>query len=264
MSFIEIEKREYKHNFNMSAFQSHDFYELYFLLSGSREVFIENKLFILQKNSICIIPPYHIHKTEGSAYSRINLYISKEYLTKDELSFLEKLSQNFAFFLEQKQIDFINSLLTEGALINISDYKHRTNVLISFAKTAIAYLSTQSLKPLSDTASTPKKSFTNTTILKIASYINENYQKKISLESLSNQFFISKNTLCKWFRQSMNSSITQYIIYVRLNKAKLYLSTTNKSLEKISELCGFPSANYFSLIFKKHLGMSPQNYRKKR
>ena len=94
-------------------------------------------------------------------------------------------------------------------------------------------------------------------------HINENYQKKISLESLSNQFFVSKNTLCKWFRQSMNSSINQYVTCVRLNKAKLYLSTTNKSIEKISELCGFPSANYFSLIFKKHLGMSPQNYRKK-
>ena len=113
MSFIEIEKREQKHSFNMSDFQSHDFYELYFLLSGTREVFIENKLFNLQKNSICVIPPYYIHKTEGSAYSRINLYISKDYLSETELSFLEKLSQNLAFLLEQKQVDFITSLLVE-------------------------------------------------------------------------------------------------------------------------------------------------------
>lgn len=263
MSFVEIEKREKNHNFNMSDFQSHDFYELYLLISGTREVFIENKLFIMQNNSICIIPPYYIHKTEGSAYSRINLYISKEYLTESELLILDKLSQYLAFSLNQKQMDFIYSLLIEGSSVDISDNKLRTNLLLSLSKATITYLGAQALQPLLDTATLPKKNAPNITVLKIVSYINDNYQKKITLDSLSKQFFISKNTLCKWFKQSMNSSIVQYVIYVRINKAKLYLSSTNKSMEKISELCGFPTANYFSLIFKKHLGTSPQNYRKK-
>jgi transcriptional regulator GlxA family with amidase domain len=44
----------------------------------------------------------------------------------------------------------------------------------------------------------------------------------------------------------------------------MYLSSSDYSMEKIAELCGFPSANYFGLIFKKHYGISPLNYRKKR
>lgn len=263
MNFIEIEKREQKQDYNMSDFQSHDFYEVYVLLSGTREVFIENKLFILPKNSICIIPPYHIHKTEGSSYSRINLYFSKELLSDTELAILNKLSQNLAYSLTQKQMDFIYSILNEGANIDISDNKLRNNFLSSCAKITISYLSTQFLLPLLSGSSTTNRNYASSTILKIISFINENYQNDITLESLSKQFFISKNTLCKRFKQAMNCSVGQYIVYVRLNKAKMYLSSSSKNMEKIAELCGFPSANYFSLIFKKHFGISPKNYRKK-
>ncbi len=263
MSYVEIEKREQLNNYNMSSFQSHDFYELYLLLSGSREVYVENKLFKLDKSSLCIIPPYYIHKTEGSAYARINLYFSKEIFNENELSFLDKLTQNIAYTLTQKQMDFIMSILNEGALTNISEPKTRTNFLVSLAKTTIAYLSTQNLTPLLNVSSTPTPSYTNTTILKIVNYINENYKKNITLDLLSEKFYISKNTLCKRFKQAMNCSVGHYIVYVKLNKAKMYLSTTNKTMEEIAELCGFLSANYFSLIFKKHFGIAPKNYRKK-
>ena len=55
----------------------------------------------------------------------------------------------------------------------------------------------------------------------------------------------------------------QYVSYVRLNKAKMYLTTTKKGMEEIAEQSGFPSANYFSFIFKKSFGISPTEYRKK-
>jgi AraC-like DNA-binding protein len=264
MHFIEIEKREQKQSYNMSDFQSHDFYEVYFLLSGTREAFIENKLFVLSKNSIFIIPPYHIHKTEGSAYSRINLYFSKQLLTDTEVGILNKLSQNYAYSLTQKQMDFISAILNEGATTNITDNKLRSNYLTSCLKITLAYLSTQTLSPLKNGSSTTNSSYTSDTILRIVGYINENYKTSITLDSLSKQFFISKNTLCKRFKQAMNCSVGEYIVYVRLNKAQMYLSSTAKNMEDIAELCGFPSANYFSLIFKKHFGISPKNYRKKR
>ena len=60
MEFLEIERRNQTQAFNMSYTQFHDYYELYFLLSGEREVFIENKLFLLRSGSFCIIPPFSI------------------------------------------------------------------------------------------------------------------------------------------------------------------------------------------------------------
>ena len=43
----------------------------------------------------------------------------------------------------------------------------------------------------------------------------------------------------------------------------MYLSSTDKNVSEIAELCGFPSANYLGIVFKKQIGISPLNYRKK-
>jgi YesN/AraC family two-component response regulator len=184
-------------------------------------------------------------------------------LNDTEVAILDKLSHNLAYSLTKKQLDFISLILNEGANIDISDNKLRNNYLSSCAKITLAYLSTQTLTPLIHGSSTSNKNYSSSTILKIIGFINKNYQTNITLESLSNKFFISKNTLCKRFKQAMNCSVGQYLVYVRLNKAKMYLSSTTKNMENIAELCGFPSANYFSLVFKKHFGISPNNYRKK-
>jgi transcriptional regulator GlxA family with amidase domain len=50
----------------------------------------------------------------------------------------------------------------------------------------------------------------------------------------------------------------------RQARAKNLLVTTDLSMDEIAERCGYSSANYFSLIFKKNVGLSPLNYRKKK
>ena len=56
----------------------------------------------------------------------------------------------------------------------------------------------------------------------------------------------------------------EYVSRMRLSKAKLLLRDSNKSIEEIATECGFSSANYFGLIFKKEVGLSPLNYKKTR
>ena len=78
MSFIEIEYRETNKEWNMADLQAHNFYEIYYLLKGERDIFIEDKIFTLHENSIVIIPPFYMHKTEGGPYQRINVYLSED------------------------------------------------------------------------------------------------------------------------------------------------------------------------------------------
>ena len=234
MEFLEIERRNETKAFNMSYTQFHDYYELYFLISGERAFFIESKLFLLKSGSFCIIPPFYMHKTEGEAYDRINLYVSKNLLTDSENSFLQ----------------------TAG------DAKKR-NFILSCAKTVIAYMQTQMLSPLQPTGTLNSPKHSDTLVLQIVAYINKEYQQKLTLDGLAKTFYLSKNTLCKRFREQMNCSPIQYAVYTRLNKAKMYLSSTDKNVSEIAELCGFPSANYLGIVFKKQIGISPLNYRKK-
>ena len=263
MEFLEIERRNETKAFNMSYTQLHDYYELYFLLSGEREFFIESKLFLLQSGSFCIVPPFSMHKTEGEAYERINLYVSKNLLTDSENAFLQNISEQCAFVFNRKQLQFIIPLLKEASEVETADASKKRNFILSFIKTVIAYMQTQMLTPLTPTGTLNSPKHSDTLILQIVAYINKEYQQKLTLDMLAKKFYLSKNTLCKRFRDQMNCSPIQYAVYTRLNKAKMYLSSTDKNVSEIAELCGFPSANYMGIIFKKQIGISPLNYRKK-
>ena len=104
----------------------------------------------------------------------------------------------------------------------------------------------------------------NRLILQIIDYINAHLEQNICLDDLSARFFISKNSLCKKFRSVMRCSVAEYIMGARQTRAKNLLVTTDLSMDEIAERCGYSSANYVSLIFKKNVGLSPVNYRKKK
>lgn len=263
MPFLEIEKRSQQTALNMTEFQSHGFYELYFLLSGERELFVENKLFLLTPGTFCVIPPYYIHKTEGGPYTRINLYVSADFLSDLEVKHLSRLSTGMAYAFTETQASFVSDLLDKAGAEGVGDTAVRQHYQVSFAKALISYLGVQELTPVAPFGISPAHTQNDTAVLKIAAYINENYRQPITLQFLSDKFFMSKNTLCKRFRGAMDISVMQYVTYVRLNKAKMYLTTTKKSMDEVAEQSGFPSANYFSLIFKKNVGISPSEYRKK-
>ncbi|MCB6603699.1 helix-turn-helix transcriptional regulator, partial [Erysipelatoclostridium ramosum] len=53
-----------------------------------------------------------------------------------------------------------------------------------------------------------------------------------------------------------------YLIRLRVQQAKELLETTNYSIAQISDSCGFSSQSYFSQVFKKACGMTPNAYRK--
>ena len=93
-------------------------------------------------------------------------------------------------------------------------------------------------------------------------YVNEHYDQKQTLDELAKHFFVSRSTLIYNFKKYTNCSLIDFLLNVRLTKAKELLLNTKKSVNEISELCGFSSSNYFGLIFKKKENLSPANYRK--
>lgn len=262
MNFIEIEEVSLDQTYHMSQPHSHEHYELYFLLDGKRDFFIENKMFIVDKNTLVIIPPFCMHKTEGGPYKRININVSPSHLTEAQSEFLSKSSKKIAFRLTPQYRSLITTLLEEGAKFPVNS-KLKNESLIAIVQTVIALLSLQPSVPL-DVASSVYRPTVSPEVLKIIYYVNKHYDKPITLKTLCDQFFISKVSLCKKFKDVMHCSIMEYVLNLRLNNAKVLLRETEKSIEEISNLCGFSSANYFGLVFKKAIGLSPLNYKKTR
>ena len=191
MDFIEIEYRETTTDYAMTDLQSHDYYELYFLLDGTRDVFFEDQLFILPKNSICVFPPFTMHKTEGGPYKRVNIYISRDLLNANEEAFLNGFARS-AFQIDDTQTDFFFSLLRQAALIKDTTPFKKSYVL-SFTKTILYMLQNYRLTPLAHSATLTLPKRNDPFILKIVSYINEHYAEQLTLESIGKLFFV----ICK-------------------------------------------------------------------
>ena len=93
-------------------------------------------------------------------------------------------------------------------------------------------------------------------------YINNHYQEDITLELLSEKTYMNKFYLVHAFKQYKGVSPINYLIRLRVQQAKELLETTNYSIAQISDSCGFSSQSYFSQVFKKACGMTPNAYRK--
>lgn len=96
----------------------------------------------------------------------------------------------------------------------------------------------------------------------IRSFIDENYQAKISLDQLAVQFYISKFHLAREFKAQYGVTIGNYILLQRINLAKKLLRFTDKSIELIASECGIPDTSYFNKVFKKSENITASRYRK--
>lgn len=102
----------------------------------------------------------------------------------------------------------------------------------------------------------------NQIVCKATDYIHENFHKDLSLEEVADSIHVNKNYLSTMFVKCLDKKFKDYINYIKIDKAKNLLITSDKSLGEISYLCGFKTQNYFSTAFKKSEGTSPLSYRK--
>lgn len=93
-------------------------------------------------------------------------------------------------------------------------------------------------------------------------YIDSHYTEDLTIKHLCDKMFISKTKLYKLSLKTFGMGCTEYITQKRLEKAKILLKTTDKSIYQISEETGFSDANYFTRIFKKRIGLTPRQYKK--
>ena len=95
----------------------------------------------------------------------------------------------------------------------------------------------------------------------IKDYINQNLNDRISLQTLSDTFFLNRNYICNLFRRELDCTFSQYVTEQRIKKAKKLLLGTGLTISEISARVGFRDEFYFNKVFKKSEGVSPGLFR---
>ena len=109
-----------------------------------------------------------------------------------------------------------------------------------------------------------KYSSKNTQLVNIVkNYLNNNYYKKISIESLADKMNFSRGYLRYMFHKSEGMSIRQYLTNIRINRAKDLLKNSDYTITLIASSVGYDDIFQFSRFFISHVGCSPSKYRKK-
>lgn len=96
----------------------------------------------------------------------------------------------------------------------------------------------------------------------VLEYIEKNIDKPLSIQSISKNANISKSVLYKYFHDTFDCTVSEYINKLRIEKSKELLTTSDYSIEQISQLCGFSSVSYYGRTFKKLIDKTPFKYRK--
>jgi len=93
-------------------------------------------------------------------------------------------------------------------------------------------------------------------------YMEKHYTEPVTLEQLSRAFFVSKEYLSKVFKQEYGRNVTDYMLHLRMVKAKEWLLDESIPIKAIAEMAGYEDITYFYRVFKKHFGIAPGEMRK--
>ncbi len=175
--------------------------------------------------------------------------------------------------IEQFRISILNIAITISSAVLIIEENTGNNTNYDFCKFISEINKVETIPELKnyfeemfDFVSdylTQQKNLKHDNLINIATcYIENNYNDiNLSLEGISSHFHLSSSYFGRIFKTQIKKSVADYIIYVRLKKAKVLLENGNLTICEIIEKVGFVSNSYFYTIFKKTYGCTPSEYR---
>lgn len=101
----------------------------------------------------------------------------------------------------------------------------------------------------------------NLLVLRAMEYLNRNYSSHVTLKSAAETLYISPNYLSELFSKTAGVRFSDYLLQIRMEKARFLLQNVSYRISDITEMVGFTDSRYFSSSFKKVCGMTPKEYR---
>ncbi len=269
---IALEHMQRIGQFSMSVKHFHNEYEIFYLIEGERQFFFDNRSYKVQKGSLILVDENVIHMTTANCdddigHERIILYIDKEKM--QELDCLFPNMNLAKFFKEQygvyhltakQQLQFLSLCDRLKNEFNHKDHLSSSMISMTIIMYFMEFIRKNQQHKLIDVPS--NASSKHQTIYQISEYISEHYTEHLTLESLANDFFLSKYYLCRSFKEITGYGINEYIHIHRIKKAKQLLEETSLSISEISSNLGYDSLTHFERIFKTYMTISPLKYRK--
>lgn len=229
-------------------------YMILYVTKGNLVVMSEGKTYLIQHGQAAFL---NCHKP--------HTYYAKGYVSFSWIHFDGSNTKEFydAYIKKEKGILFSNSQTKHiQKSLNAIISKYRNNLDVSEVDNSkIIYDCICGL--LFDSEDSNANDTTGMRITGLAKeYIRKNSEQDLSLNSLAEHVGLSQCHFSRVFKQETGYSPYEYIILVRMNKAKHLLGTTNKTVKEIAFEVGYQSESNFCNAFTSKNGISPKKFRK--
>lgn len=263
-------------NFDMRYNHFHQEYEIYLLLRGRRQMFFENRAYEAQAGNLILVDSGQIHTSHSivgdpeTEYERVILYVDRDIVEKVDKMFPElKIGAFFhkhygIYELTPKQTANTRRLFLQiMEELDKAEPMSQTAILSELILGFIYFRrSNQQVACLNDVQEGKASGGKFDAVYQISDYISDHFQERLSLDSLAEQFYISKYYLSRSFHEVTGFGINEYINILRVKKAQSLLETTTLSVSEIASRTGFESITYLGRVFKKYQHVTPAQYRK--
>lgn len=233
-----------------------DHYEIFLFLRGNAEFHIEGNIYQSHPHDLYIARPFELHHNvflTSDAYERVIINISLDFFKENSCRELESVFLNRSLGakcqIPARIVDreMYHLIMKMNGYIRDKAYIIAKSVLMEFL-----YLLNHISEPVTIPVAEDQR------IKDMLTYLNDHLTEPLSLDILSQKFFINKYHLCRVFKTITGYTINQYIITKRLMLAH-ELSKKGQSLLEASTNAGFNSYAHFYKMHKKHFGKPPKD-----
>lgn len=241
----------------------HNSFEIHFITKGKGTLIVDGKKSDIQKGDFYITGPGIFHSqisdnlTPMEEYC-VNISIKKvKEKSKSDIDVLLKAISDNPFYIDKDDFDALG--LCSKIIKDVQKFSLAFDEYIKSLVLALIILVGR--KIIGENIKTSIK-FTRPNLTRALDVCLRDFKDDISADIVAKKLFITKRHLSRIMKDIYKMTFPQKIASMRVSYAKGLIETTNLSMEQISEKSGFSSAQSFCKTFKKHIGITPRQYKK--
>lgn len=271
MEEFRITRVRQENRFEMKTEHFHSTcYEFYYQVSGCRKIFLNDRIYRVEKGDLMLIPKGEIHRTTYFSDVDRHAYQERIALTfeDDMIAHLKEQIGEQAFWscfyrrhlsVPAKRRSYLEELF-ERLLTEYRGIDDFSKTMCRMYCEEIVLFVIRCQKDVSLKENLPVSG--NREMEEAAQFISSHFSENLTLKVMAERSCMSSTYFSRQFKQATGFGFKEYLSAVRIRHACDLLLSTEKSITEIAAECGYMDSNYFGDAFRKAKNLSPREYRR--